>query len=95
MTEDKISMVTIVLRLTNPSEYVMDSKGETIYRRRPFYYVLEGLTGMRLKEGLIKDTISEGLIAHQTPVATVRRMPLEAAAFIRTNYLIRKRPLLR
>ena len=59
MTEDKIGMVTTVLRLTNPSEYVMDSKGETIYRNRPFYYVLEELTGMRLKEGLIKDTITE------------------------------------
>jgi hypothetical protein len=35
---------------TNPQEalprrYVMDSKGETIYRRRPFYYILEGMTG--------------------------------------------------
>jgi hypothetical protein len=87
MTGDKISMVRNVLCLTNPSEYVMDSKGETIYRRRPFYYILEGLTGLRLKEGLIKDTIPERLIATRTPIATVRRMPIKAAAFIRTNYL--------
>jgi hypothetical protein len=87
MTEDKISMVTTVLHLTNPSDYVMDAKGETVYRRRPFYYVLEGLTGMQLKEGFIEDTIRERLVATRTTIATVRRMPLKAAAFIRANYL--------
>jgi hypothetical protein len=80
-------MVATVLNLTKPSEYVMDSKGETIYRRRPFYYILEGLTGMRIKEGLIKDLIPERLIETRTPVVTTRRMPPKAAAFIRTNYI--------
>jgi hypothetical protein len=67
--------------------YVMDSKGETIYRRRPFYYVLEGLTGGRMKAGLIPDTIPERLVETQTPLATVRRMPRVAADFIRKNYI--------
>jgi hypothetical protein len=86
-TADKIGMVATVLRLTKPSDFVMDAKGETIYRRRPFYYILEGLTGMRMKEGLIKDLIPERLIATRTPVVTILRMPSRAAAFIRTNYI--------
>jgi hypothetical protein len=86
-TEQKISMVATALQLTEPSDYVMDSKGETIYRKRPFYYVLEGLTGRRMKAGLIPDTIPEKLVETETPLATVRRMPSRAAAFIRKNYI--------
>jgi len=86
-TKNKISMVATALRLTEPSDYVMDSKGETIYRRRPFYYVLEGLTGKRMKAGLIPDTIPERLVETETPLTTVRRMPSKAADFIRKNYL--------
>jgi hypothetical protein len=86
-TVDKIGQVKTALMLTQPDEYVMDSKGETIFRRRPFYYVLEGMTGIRMKAGLIKDTIPERLVSTETPLATVHRMPPRAAGFIRQNYL--------
>jgi hypothetical protein len=86
-TKNKIEMVATTLQLTDPSDYVLDSKGETIYRRRPFYYVLEGLTGRRMKAGLIPDTIPERLIETETPLATVWRMPQRAADFIRKNYI--------
>ena len=86
-TKNKISMVATALRLTERSDYVMDSKGETIYRKRPFYYVLEGLTGRRIRAGLIEDTIPEQLVETEAPLATVRRMPSAAAEFIRKNYL--------
>jgi len=86
-TVDKIGQVKTVLMLTQPDEYVMDSKGEAIFRRRPFYYVLEGMTGVRMKAGLIKDTIPERLVSTETPLATVHRMPPQAADFIRQNYL--------
>ena len=33
-----------VLRLSRPQEYVMDLKGETVFRRRPFYYTIEAVT---------------------------------------------------
>jgi hypothetical protein len=86
-TVDKIGQVKTALLLTQPDEYVMDSKGETIFRKRPFYYVLEGMTGLRMKADLIKDTIPERLVATETPLATVHRMPVRAADFIRQNYL--------
>ncbi|MBV9299725.1 MAG: hypothetical protein JO066_12185 [Verrucomicrobia bacterium] len=86
-TKEKITMVATALQLTELTDYVMDSKGETIYRRRPFYYILEGLTGRRMKAGLIPDTIPERLVETETPLATVRRMPPAAAGFIRKNYI--------
>src|SRR5258708_9901400 len=79
-TADKISMVETALRLTTRSEYVMDSKGETIYRCRPFYYILEGLTGMRIKAGLFKGPISCELIAPENLFVTHLCMPGQAAA---------------
>jgi hypothetical protein len=86
-TKNKISMVATVLRLTDPNDYVLDSKGETIYRRRPTYFVMEGLTGMRMKAGLIKENIIENMITSEAPIATVRRMPAKVAGFVRENYL--------
>jgi hypothetical protein len=86
-TADKIGMVADVLKLTDPDDRVMDSKGETIYRHRPFYYVLEGLTNRRIKRGLIKDDIAARLIDTRTPIATTRRMPEMAKAFIKLNYV--------
>ena len=84
---DKIGMVGDALKLTDPDDFVMDSKGETIYRRRPFYYVLEGLTKQRLDRGLITDDVAERLIATRTPLATMRRMPAAGKSFIKANYV--------
>ncbi len=86
-TADKVGIVADALRLTESTDFVMDSKGETIYRRRPFRYVLEGLTFRRLHRGLIIDDIAATLVATRTPLATTRRMPKEAREFIKINYL--------
>jgi hypothetical protein len=86
-TVDKTGMIADVLKLTGPADFVMDSKGETIYRQRPYYYVLEGLTLRRLKRGLIEDTIPEKLIETRAPIAVIRRMPERGKEFIRANYV--------
>ena len=86
-TADKTGMIADVLKMTDPTDFVMDSKGETIYRRRPFYYVLEGLTLRRLKRGLLEDDIPERLIETRAPLATLRRMPGQGKEFIRANYV--------
>jgi hypothetical protein len=65
----------------------MDSKGETIYRRRPFYYVLEKMTLAHLKEGGIEDDIVKRLVATRTPLVTMRRMPEDVRRFMQDNYL--------
>jgi hypothetical protein len=84
---DKIGMVADTLKLTTPNDFVMDSKGETIYRRRPFRYVLESRTFQRLQRGLITNDISDRLIQTHTPLATLHRMPPETRVFIRANYI--------
>ncbi|EDY19292.1 4-amino-4-deoxy-L-arabinose transferase and related glycosyltransferase of PMT family-like protein [Chthoniobacter flavus Ellin428] len=86
-TVDKIGIVADTLKLTDPSDYVMDSKGETIYRRRPFRYVIESLTFHRIKQGIVKDTIADELIAKRVPLATTQRMPHRARDFIKKNYV--------
>jgi Dolichyl-phosphate-mannose-protein mannosyltransferase len=77
------------LRLTHPGEYVMDFKGEAVFRQRPFFYVLEPLTYVRLRRGLIVDNTAERLVKTQTCVVLNqdRWYPREAAAFMTENYL--------
>jgi hypothetical protein len=83
----KESMISAVLNLTKPSDFVMDAKGEAVFRPRPFYYALEGITLRRLRRGLLKDDIPECLIATRTAVATLSRMPPRAHNFIKQNYI--------
>ena len=85
--DEKIGMISNVLRLTQKSDFVFDAKGDTVFRRRPFYYVLEGLTNQRLRRGLIKDDIPERLIATRAPIAMTLRTPPRARDFIEHNYL--------
>jgi hypothetical protein len=84
---NKQAMIDAVLGLTTRDDFVMDAKGESVFRRRPFYYVLEGISMRRLAEGLIEDDIPERLIQTRTPLATLVRMPPAAHEFIKANYL--------
>jgi len=83
----KIEEIAEVLRLTNPDDYVMDGKGEFIFRRRPFYYVLEGVTIARMKRGLIVDDIPQQLVATKTCVLLMPRMPAEDKKWVQDNYI--------
>jgi len=78
-----------VLRLTKPSDRIMDLKGETVFRQRPFYYGLEIMTKKRIRLGLIADTIPERLIASRTCVAVAdsNKFPPRARSFLKDNYL--------
>jgi hypothetical protein len=86
-TRDKIGMVADTLRLTDADDFVMDSKGETIYRRRPFFYVLERMTLARLKDGNLQNDIAQRLIDTRTPLVTLRRMPEATRRFMKENYV--------
>ncbi len=78
-----------VLRLTEPKDWIMDLKGETIFRPRPFYYVLERIAKKAIKEGQIPDDIPERLIATGTCVAVndAFSFPKRARVFLQENYL--------
>lgn len=85
----EVARIHDALELTLPDEYVMDLKGETVFRRRPVYWVLEGVTVERLRRGLIPDSIPERLIATHTAVAVERSrwLPPRAAAFLDSQYV--------
>ncbi len=74
--------------LTNPGDYLMDSKGETIYRQRPYWYVLESFTRKRLIAGNLPDELPDSLIATRTAVTTIsNRMMPSSQKFINENYV--------
>ena len=85
--DETINPISDVLSLTSKQDFVMDAKGETIFRQRAFYYVLEGITLRRLELGLIPDNIPERLVATRAPVATILRTPPRARQFIEQNYI--------
>jgi 4-amino-4-deoxy-L-arabinose transferase-like glycosyltransferase len=58
-----------VLRLTDPTDFLMDPKGETVFRNRPWYYGFERFTKERVQRKLLKDDMVETCIKTRTCVA--------------------------
>ena len=83
------TMVQQALRLTRPGERIMDVKGETIFRRRPHYFVFENITREMISRGVIRDTVAEDVIRTRTHVAQADgpMWPPRARAFLSENFL--------
>jgi hypothetical protein len=79
--------LAVVLRLTNPNDLVMDGKGETIFRNRPIYWVLEGVTLRRIELGLIPNDVKEKIIQTGTCVAVNHRLRPADQKWLRANFL--------
>lgn len=83
-----VSPIETVLRLTKPGENAMDLKGDAIYRPRPFFYIIETFTNIRLKLGWIKNDIVPGLIRTRTAICLHPPFPGPGVmAFVHGNYL--------
>jgi len=79
-----------VLTVTDPSDTIMDSKGETVFRTRPFYYGMEKVTRSAINHGELPDDLPQHLIANNTCVAVsdkTSRYSRQSQAFIEKNYL--------
>ena len=78
-----------VLRLTRPGEYLMDIKGETIFRPRPSYHIYEFITRNQMIRGMIKDTVAEDVVRKRCYVAQAdgEFWPPAARAFLGANFL--------
>lgn len=87
--EDKrVSQYVSLFRLADPGEYVLDLKGETIFRPRPTYLALESLTREQIKNGTLKDDTIERLIATRTAVVNYSdRFMDKTKAFLDANYV--------
>ncbi len=76
-----------ILATTTDRDPVMDDKGASIFRMRPFYFALEDITLARIRRGLIKDDIAQRLLATDTHLVWARRLPPKDARFVAANYL--------
>ena len=78
-----------VLRLTRAGDYVMDEKGELLFRRRAYYYELETITRARIAQHLLPDDIPQSLVRTNTLVVgpDLRHFPPRDRAFIEANYI--------
>lgn len=88
-TDHFVTMMNQVLRLTRPGETIMDIKGETVYRRRPFYFIFEHITHEAIEKGLIADRVPEAVIAARCHVAQADGVmfPARARAFLNANFM--------
>ncbi len=79
--------LAMVLRLTRPGEYVMNAKGEAIFRPRPIFWVFEDIARYRIAHGLLHPQVRAHMVRTGTPVLMDYRMPHEDRGFIEHNYL--------
>jgi len=88
-TREFTTMMDQVLGLTRPGEPLMDYKGETIYRRRPYYFIFEAIGRAELKHGLIPDTIKSDMIKARCHVAQAdgRFWPPRAKDFLAEHFI--------
>lgn len=88
-TREFITMEDQLLRLTRPDDLVMDYKGELIYRRRPYYFILEFITRNAIAHGLVADTVPEDLVRTRCHVAQAdgTQWPDRARIFMHTYFI--------
>lgn len=88
-TREFITMENQLLRLTRVGDPVIDYKGELIYRRRPYYFILEYITRNAIVHGLVNDTVPEDLVRTQCHVAQAdgTQWPERARDFMIANYI--------
>ena len=88
-TLEDITMMRQLLGLTRPGEPVIDLKGETVFRRRPFYYIFEYITRNAMRRGLIQDTIPEDVVNARCHVAQAdgEFFPPRGREFLAANFL--------
>ncbi|HEY2092233.1 MAG TPA: glycosyltransferase family 39 protein [Thermoanaerobaculia bacterium] len=83
----EVQVVETVLSLTSPDEPVMDLKGESVFRQRPWYFALEAITNMKLRLGNIRDDIAAALVKSHTHVVVSDSLPPQSRRFVEANYV--------
>jgi hypothetical protein len=88
-TDWHTTMMDQALRLSRPGEMVIDLKGETIFRKRPFYYAFENITRAQIAHGIIRDTVAADVVRMRTYVAQADgpMWPPGTRAFLSANFV--------
>src|SRR5690606_14744045 len=80
-----VQTIQEAITLTEPHEYVLDPKGETVYRNRPYYFVLETFPRRRLKDGTLNgssDLVQDLIRTRTAVVCSSTRYPREWSDFM-------------
>ena len=90
--EDKARLESDLLRatltLTEPGDFVFDRRGETVFRQRCFYPIIETFTKERIRRGWMADNVIQRCIDTHTCVAILPdNMPPATFRFVEQNYL--------
>ena len=88
-TVPSMTLIEQAMMLTTPAESVIDLKGEIVFRRRAFYYVLEKLTKRAISRGRLQDTIADDVLRTHTMVAIADNpgFPRQGRAFLLRNFV--------
>ena len=89
-TKRETDLLRNVLTLLKPGDYVLDCKGETVFRQRGVRAVYETITKSAIQRGLMLDNAPQRCVeTHTCVVATtlIRTFPSDTARFVRRNYL--------
>ncbi|WP_162232260.1 ArnT family glycosyltransferase [Methylogaea oryzae] len=82
-------LLKAVLSLTDKSDKVFDLKGETIFRQRAYFPVLETITRENVQRNPELDTIAEDVVAQKAVVAIpdAPRIPPRGRQFLNDHYV--------
>jgi hypothetical protein len=89
-TKQETDLLQNVLTLLKPGDYVLDCKGETVFRQRDVRAVYETITKSAIQRGLILDNAPQRCVeTHTCVVATtlIKTFPRDTSRFVRGNYL--------
>jgi hypothetical protein len=89
-TKGETDLLRNVLTLVKPDDYVLDCKGETIFRQRDVRAVYETITKLAIQRGVIVDNAPQRCVeTHTCVVATTRigAFPRDTSRFVKRNYL--------
>jgi hypothetical protein len=89
-TREHTVLLRSILALTNPDDYVLDCKGETVFRPRCTRHVLEMITLRAIARGIFADDAPQRAVETRTCVAVTilsERFSERTRRFVEQNYL--------
>jgi hypothetical protein len=89
-TRQETDLLRDVLALLEPSDYVLDCKGETVFRQRCVRTVFETITRSAIERGLILNNAPQRCVETQTCVVAttlIKKFPRDTRRFVKRNYL--------
>jgi hypothetical protein len=89
-TKRETDLIREVLALVKSGDYVLDCKGETVFRQRCVRAVFETITRSAIQRGLIADNAPQRCVETRTCVVATtlfKKFPRDTRRFIKRNYL--------